>query len=116
MMAGIHSAIDNEVASAVHAIIHRMRNTKHMFITPIWPITTLAGNRDLEFAAFMMLGPKKEDPNPAHVNVIERMTRVRDWFFVPITLTAAMPTRKDPPDDKDATFVNCCIEKRGNKR
>ena len=109
-MAGIHSAIDNEVASAVQAITHRMRKTKQMFITPIWPITTLAGNRDLELAAFIMLGPKKEDPKPAHVKVIERMTMVKNWFFVPMTFTAAIPMRKDTPEDKDATFVNCCIE------
>lgn len=77
MMAGIHSAIDKEVASAVHAITHRMRKTKQMFITPIWPITTLAGNRDLELAAFIVLGPKKEDPIPAHVKVTERIIMVR---------------------------------------
>ncbi len=48
-----------------------------MFITPICPITTLAGNRDLELAAFIMLGPRKEEPMPAIVKEIERITMVK---------------------------------------
>ena len=106
----MHSAIDSEVASAVHAITHRITNTKQIFITPICPITTLAGNRDLELAAFIMLGPKKDEPMPAHVNEIERTIIVRVWFFVPNTLTAVIPIRNEIPEDTDATFINRCIE------
>jgi hypothetical protein len=69
--------MDSEVASAVHAITQRITNTRQMFIRPIWPITTLAGKRDLELAAFIMLGPKKEEPIPAKAKEIERMTIVR---------------------------------------
>jgi hypothetical protein len=101
----MHKAIDSDVASAVHAITQRITNTKQILITPIWPITTLAGNRDLALAAFIMLGPKKDDPIPAHVKDIERIMIVRVWFFVPNALTAAIPTRNEIPDDTDATLV-----------
>ena len=45
-----------------------------MLITPIWPITTLAGNCERAFAATMTDGAKNEDPKPAIMKVIERMT------------------------------------------
>ena len=54
----MHKAIDRDVASAVQAITHRITKIKQILITPIWPITTLAGKRDRELAAFIMLGPK----------------------------------------------------------
>ena len=70
----MHKAIDSEVACAVQAIIQRITKTKQILITPIWPITTLAGKRDLAFAAFIMLGPRKDEPIPAKVKEIERIT------------------------------------------
>lgn len=72
----MHKAIDSDVASAVHAITHRTTNTKQILTTPIWPITTLAGKRDLEFAAFIMLGPRNEEPMPVKVKLIERIINV----------------------------------------
>jgi hypothetical protein len=109
MIPGIHKATDSEVASAVQAITQRITNTKQIFMTPIWPITMLAGNRDLEFAAFIMLGPKKEEPMPANVKDIERMTRARALLSAPITFTKPIPIRKEPPETKDATLLSCCM-------
>jgi len=106
----MHKAIDRDVASAVHAITHRITKIKQILITPIWPITTLAGKRDRELAAFIMLGPKKEDPMPAIEKEIERIMMVRVLFPVPTALTAAMPMRKEIPDIKDATWLRRCIE------
>ena len=68
--------MDSDVACAVQAIIHRTTNTKQMFITPIWPITTLAGKRDLAFAAFIILGPRNDEPSPAKVKEIERIAMI----------------------------------------
>ena len=79
-------------------------------MTPIWPITMLAGNRDLELAAFIILGPKNDDPIPANVKDIERMARARSWLLAPMALTKPIPIRKDIPDTKDATLLSCCME------
>ena len=106
----MHKAIDRDVASAVQAITHRITKIKQILITPIWPITTLAGKRDLEFAAFIMLGPKKEDPMPAIEKETERIMIVRVLFPIPTALTAAIPMRKEIPDIKDATWLRRCIE------
>ena len=42
-------------------------------MTPIWPITTLDGNFERVFAAFMTEGPRKDEPRPAKVKLIERI-------------------------------------------
>jgi hypothetical protein len=87
-----------------------MTNTKQMLITPICPITTLAGNRDLELAAFIMLGPRKDEPMPATEKEIERIMMVRVWFFVPRALTATMPAINETPEVNEAARVRYCIE------
>jgi len=46
-------------------------------MTPIWPITTLDGNFDREFAAFITEGAKKDEPNPAKVKLIDKMIITR---------------------------------------
>ena len=73
-----------------------------MLITPIWPITTLAGNCERAFAATMTDGAKNEDPKPAIMKVIERMASTSVLLEGPIKLTATIPTMKDTPDNKDA--------------
>ncbi len=71
-------------------------------MTPIWPITTLDGNFERVFAAFMTDGPKKDEPKPAKVKLIERMMMTKVLFAVPTKVTAKIPAMKDNPDSKDA--------------
>ena len=73
----MQKAIDSDVACAVQAIIQRMTKTSAIFITPIWPITTLDGNFERVFAAFITDGPKKDEPKPATVKLIDRMRITR---------------------------------------
>jgi hypothetical protein len=73
-----------------------------MLMTPICPITTLDGNFERVFAAFMTDGPRNEEPKPATVKLIERMTITRVVFEVPTMLTAMIPTINERPDSKDA--------------
>lgn len=73
-----------------------------MLITPIWPITTLAGNCERAFAATITDGPKNEDPNPAIVKVTERMTITALLLDVPTMLTPIIPAIKEIPESKDA--------------
>ncbi len=80
-----------------------------MLMTPIWPITTLDGNFERVFAAFITDGPKKDEPSPAIVKVIERMTSTSVLFEGPIKLTATIPVRKDNPESKDARITKKSI-------
>ena len=73
-----------------------------MLITPIWPITTLDGNFDRVFAAFMTDGPKKEEPKPAIVKLIERITSTAVLFEVPTRLTAIIPRINEIQESKEA--------------
>ena len=73
-----------------------------MLMTPIWPITTLDGNFERVFAAFMTEGPKKDEPKPAKVKLIERIMITNVLFEVPTRVTAMIPAMKDNPDNKDA--------------
>jgi hypothetical protein len=73
-----------------------------MLMTPICPITTLDGNFERVFAAFMTDGPRNEEPKPATVKLIERMTITRVVFEVPTMLTAMIPAINERPDSKDA--------------
>jgi hypothetical protein len=73
-----------------------------MLITPIWPTTTLEGNFERVFAAFMTEGPKNEEPKPARVKLIERITITKISLDVPITLTANIPAIKEKPESKEA--------------
>ena len=78
-------------------------------MTPIWPITTLDGNFERVFAAFITDGPKKDEPSPAIVKLIERMTMTRVWFEVPVMLTAIIPAIMDNPESKDARAIKKSI-------
>ena len=73
-----------------------------MFITPIWPITTLDGNFERVFAAFITDGPKKDEPRPEIVKLIQRIIRTAVLFEVPTMFTAIMPAINDNPESKDA--------------
>jgi hypothetical protein len=73
-----------------------------MLMTPICPITTLDGNFERVFAAFMTDGPRNEEPKPATVKLIERITITRVVLEVPTMLTAMIPTINERPDSKDA--------------
>jgi hypothetical protein len=73
-----------------------------MLITPICPITTLDGNFERVFAAFMTDGPKKEEPKPAIVKLMERMTITKVLFDVPTMLTPIIPAMNESPDNRDA--------------
>ncbi len=71
-------------------------------MTPIWPITTLDGNFERASAAFITEGPKNEEPRPAMVKLMERITITNVLFAVPSMLTAIIPTINDRPESKDA--------------
>ena len=71
-------------------------------MTPICPITTLDGNFERVFAAFMTDGPRNEEPKPATVKLIERITITRVVLEVPTMLTAMIPAINERPDSKDA--------------
>ncbi len=71
----MHNAIESDVTCAVQAITQRITKTRAILITPIWPITTLEGNFERVFAAFITDGPKKDEPSHAIVKLIERITR-----------------------------------------
>jgi hypothetical protein len=73
-----------------------------MFMTPIWPMTTLEGNFERVFAAFIIDGPKKDEPRPATVKLIERIMRTTILLEVPTMLTAMIPAINDNPDNNDA--------------
>ena len=73
-----------------------------MLITPIWPITTLEGNLERVFAAFMTDGPKNEEPRPATVKLIERITMTKVLLDVPNKVTAIMPAINESPDKSEA--------------
>lgn len=74
-------------------------------MTPIWPITTLEGDFERVFAAFITDGPKKDEPRPAIVKLMERMIRTRVLLAVPTKLTANMPARNESPDSNDARTI-----------
>jgi hypothetical protein len=71
-------------------------------MTPIWPRTTLEGNFERVFAAFITDGPKKDEPRPEIVKLIQRIMRTAVLFDVPTMLTAIIPTIKESPESKDA--------------
>jgi hypothetical protein len=73
-----------------------------MFMTPIWPITTLEGNFERIFAMFISDGPRKDEPRPATVKLIERIIRTTVLFEEPTMLTAIIPAINDKPDSNDA--------------
>jgi hypothetical protein len=73
-----------------------------MLITPIWPTTTLEGNFERVFAAFMTEGPKNEEPKPARVKLIERITITKISLDVPIIVTAIIPRIIDIPESREA--------------
>jgi len=105
----MHSAIDSDVACAVQAITHRITKTSAMLITPIWPITTLDGNFERVFPAFITDGPRNDEPRPASVKLIERMTITRVSFEVPAILTAIIPAIIDNPESRDARTIKKSI-------
>jgi len=78
-------------------------------MTPIWPITTLDGNFERVFAAFITDGPKKDEPSPAIVKLIESMTITSVLFEVPVILTAIIPAIMDNPESKDARTIRKLI-------
>jgi hypothetical protein len=83
-------------------MIHLKMNTKIMLITPIWPITTLDGNFERVFAAFITDGPKNEEPRPAIVKLIERITMTKVWLEVPTNVTPTIPAINESPESRDA--------------
>jgi len=72
-------------------------------------MTTLDGNFERVFAAFITDGPKKDEPSPAIVKLIERITITRVLFEVPVILTAIMPASMDNPESKDALTIKKSI-------
>ncbi len=74
-------------------------------MTPIWPITTLDGNFERVFAAFITDGPKKDEPSPAIVKLIERITRTTALLEVPAMLTAIIPEIKANPESNEARTI-----------
>jgi hypothetical protein len=78
-------------------------------MTPIWPITTLDGNFERVFAAFITDGPKKDEPSPAIVKLIESITITSVLFEVPVILTAIIPAIMDNPESKDARTIKKSI-------
>ena len=80
----------------------RTTNTNEILMTPIWPITTLEGNLERVFAAFMTDGPKNEEPRPAIVKLIERITITRVLFDVPVTVTPRIPAMNEMPEINEA--------------
>ena len=50
----------------------------------------------------MTEGPKNEDPRPAIVKAIERMTRTSVLLEGPTKRTATIPAMKDKPDNREA--------------
>jgi len=78
-------------------------------MTPIWPITTLDGNFERVFAAFITDGPKNDEPSPAIVKLIESMTITSVLFEVPVILTAIIPAIMDNPESKDARTIKKSI-------
>ncbi len=78
-------------------------------MTPIWPITTLDGNFERVFAAFITDGPKKDEPSPAIVKLIESMTITSVLFEVPVILTAIIPAIMDNPESNDARTIKKSI-------
>ncbi len=78
-------------------------------MTPIWPITTLDGNFERVFAAFITDGPKKDEPSPVIVKLIESMTITSVLFEVPVILTAIIPAIMDNPESKDARTIKKSI-------
>jgi len=78
-------------------------------MTPIWPITTLDGNFERVFAAFITDGPRKDEPSPAIVKLIESMTITSVLFEVPVILTAIIPAIMDNPESKDARTIKKSI-------
>ena len=66
-------------------------------MTPIWPITTLDGNFERASAAFITEGPKNEEPRPAMVKLMERITITNVLFAVPSMLTGQLPAAGDLP-------------------
>ena len=71
-------------------------------MTPIWPITTLDGNFERTFAMFISDGPRKDEPRPATVKLMERIIKTTVLFEEPTMLTAIIPAMKDNPDSNDA--------------
>jgi hypothetical protein len=86
-----------------------------MFMTPIWPITTLEGNFERAFAAFITDGPKKDDPSPAIVKLMERITSTKVSLDVPTILTAMIPARNENPESNEARSTKYSIEKCGRR-
>lgn len=84
--------------------------TTIMFITPIWPITTLEGELERILAAFMILGPKNDDPRPAIVKVMLKITKEIVLFSTPINLDTRIPMRNEIPEISDALFTKNSIE------
>ena len=80
----------------------RTTNTNEILITPICPITTLDGNVERVFAAFITDGPKNEEPNPAMVKLIERITITRVLFDVPVNVTPRIPAINEMPEINEA--------------
>ena len=73
-----------------------------MLMMPIWPITTLDGNLERVFAAFITEGPRNDDPKPAMVKLIERITITKVSLEVPTKLTPIIPAMNESPESNEA--------------
>ncbi len=65
-------------------------------------MTTLEGNFERVFAAFITDGPKNEEPKPATVKLIERITITKVLLDAPTKLTATMPAINESPESSEA--------------
>ena len=65
-------------------------------------MTTLEGNFERVFAAFITDGPKNEEPKPAMVKLIERIRITKLLLDVPTTLTATRPAINESPESSEA--------------
>ena len=81
-----------------------------MFMTPNWPSTTLDGELERILAAFMIVGPKNDEPRPAIVKVILKIIREAVLFSTPMNLVASTPTRNEIPEISDALLTKNSIE------
>ena len=85
---------------------HRATNTKQVFMMPICPITMLEGSLDRLLAAFITDGPRKDEPNPAAVKLMERIIKIKVLLLVPTALTVTIPTINAKPAVKEALTAN----------
>ena len=72
-------------------------------------MTTLAGDFDLRFAIFIILGARKDEPSPARVKLIQRTINTKILFVSPSKCTVAKPHRNEIPESRAPEVIKDCI-------